>query len=218
MMKAKEADLIMRSFPKRTRGHLRVKAILDAASEVFAEVGYDAATTNEIAARSSTSIGSLYQFFPNKEAILFALAARYRDEVREVYAAVLTPDAFQQPMSKVISQLIDGLIKFNRSHMGYAQICFQQIPSLQVSPDLQELHLANQRSLETILAHYGPHLSPVERTLYASVGLTLVTALLSTAFKYHVASNREGVRQTLKQTKIALTAYFEKVLAREEAA
>lgn len=67
----------MRRKPQQARGQRRVNTILDAASQVFSELGYEAATTNIIAIRANTSIGSLYQFFPNKEAILSAIATRY---------------------------------------------------------------------------------------------------------------------------------------------
>src|ERR1700749_522595 len=53
--------------PKRARGRARVEAILVAAGQVFAEQGYDRATMTEIAARSSTAIGSLYRLFPAQE-------------------------------------------------------------------------------------------------------------------------------------------------------
>jgi AcrR family transcriptional regulator len=69
--------------PKRERGRLRVAAILDAAAQVFVERGFDAATMSEIAARSSTAIGSLYRFFPTKEVLADALLARYAEMLRE---------------------------------------------------------------------------------------------------------------------------------------
>jgi AcrR family transcriptional regulator len=55
--------------PQRSNGILRFAAILEAASAVIAEKGYEAATMSEIAARSDTQIGSLYRFFPNKESL-----------------------------------------------------------------------------------------------------------------------------------------------------
>jgi AcrR family transcriptional regulator len=65
--------------PKRARGHARVEALLDAASLVFAERGYDPATMTEIAARSATAIGSLYRFFPTKEALGETLIRRFTE-------------------------------------------------------------------------------------------------------------------------------------------
>jgi AcrR family transcriptional regulator len=56
----------LRRQPKQQRGQQRVAKILTAAAEVFAEVGYAAATTQQIADRANTAVGSIYQFFPDK--------------------------------------------------------------------------------------------------------------------------------------------------------
>jgi AcrR family transcriptional regulator len=83
--------------PKRLRGKRRVEALLDAAAWAFGEKGYDGATMTEIAARADTAIGSLYQFFPNKEALADALLARYGERLEaglehvENRAAMLGP-------------------------------------------------------------------------------------------------------------------------------
>ena len=63
--------------PSRRRGEIRVAALLESAVATFAEKGYEAATMTEIAARAGASIGSLYQFFPSKEALAAALLRRY---------------------------------------------------------------------------------------------------------------------------------------------
>ena len=58
-----------RRIPRQPRGRRRVSQLLDAAAAVISSVGYDAATMTAIAAKAGAPIGSLYQFFPNKEAI-----------------------------------------------------------------------------------------------------------------------------------------------------
>ena len=63
--------------PRRRRGEVRVAALLKSAAATFAEKGYEAATMTEIAARADAAIGSLYQFFPSKEAVAAALLERY---------------------------------------------------------------------------------------------------------------------------------------------
>ena len=67
--------------PKRERGRQRVALLLDAGAEVFARRGFEPATMSEIAARAATAIGSLYRFFPTKDALADALVARYVAEV-----------------------------------------------------------------------------------------------------------------------------------------
>jgi AcrR family transcriptional regulator len=63
--------------PKRARGRQRVADLLQAAAAVFAEKGYEAATMTEIAARAGAPIGSLYQFFPVKDALADTLVQNY---------------------------------------------------------------------------------------------------------------------------------------------
>ena len=63
--------------PKRQRGKQRVAELLTAGAAVFAEKGYEAATMTEIAARAGAPIGSLYQFFPSKEALADTLVQNY---------------------------------------------------------------------------------------------------------------------------------------------
>lgn len=79
----------LRKAPRQSRGQRRIETILDAAEALFAEIGYDTTTTNAIAARAQTSIGSLYQFFPNKEAVLRALVARFTEQMRAAFDTAL---------------------------------------------------------------------------------------------------------------------------------
>ncbi|WP_328647262.1 TetR/AcrR family transcriptional regulator [Amycolatopsis sp. NBC_00348] len=72
-----------RKQPRQVRAELTRERILTAAAHVFAEHGYAAGTTNRIAERARISIGSLYQYFPNKDAILAELLIRHLDSGEE---------------------------------------------------------------------------------------------------------------------------------------
>jgi AcrR family transcriptional regulator len=74
--------------PKRERGKQRVAALLDASAALFAEKGYDGATMTEIAERAGAAIGSLYQFFPSKEALAEALFDRFAERWAASFARV----------------------------------------------------------------------------------------------------------------------------------
>jgi AcrR family transcriptional regulator len=67
--------------PQRANGKLRVAAILEAAAAVIGEKGYEGATMAEIASRSSTKIGSLYRFFPNKESVADTILVSARENI-----------------------------------------------------------------------------------------------------------------------------------------
>jgi AcrR family transcriptional regulator len=101
--------------PKQKRGKERVEKILIAAAEVFTEVGYAAATTQQIADRAQTAIGSIYQFFPDKLAIFHALEEVHYQRCEGIDQAinqwVLDVD-IQRPLADVISEFIDRYTEF----------------------------------------------------------------------------------------------------------
>jgi AcrR family transcriptional regulator len=74
--------------PKRERGKQRVAALLDAGAALFAERGYQATTMTAIAERAGAAIGSLYQFFPSKEALAEALFDRFAERAAASFARV----------------------------------------------------------------------------------------------------------------------------------
>src|SRR5271165_3498266 len=117
-------ELPLRKAPKQERGQRRIACILEAAAEEFARVGFDAATTNGIAARAKTSVGSLYQFFPNKEAILEALTEHYLGEIRALHAVVLADEAARLPLPEFYNQLVDRLAEFHTTHPGFVSLFY----------------------------------------------------------------------------------------------
>jgi AcrR family transcriptional regulator len=95
--------------PRRQRGRDRVAALLQAGAAVFAEKGYEAATMTEVAARAGASIGSLYQFFPSKDALADALLTRYGEQVLEGLQAI-EAQAADLPVAALADALIDLLL------------------------------------------------------------------------------------------------------------
>src|ERR1700678_3064483 len=75
-----------RRIPQQDRGARRVAEVLEAAAQVIGERGYEGATMTEIAERAGASIGALYQYFPNKEAMAQALRQQYGDEMEARWA------------------------------------------------------------------------------------------------------------------------------------
>lgn len=125
-----------RRAPVQERSRARVEAILDAAEQVFLELGYPNATTNHVAARAGTSIGSLYRFFPDKEALLLAIAARYDDRMRQM-ATALSPAAPEEVAALTLEQLIgrgvDAFGAFLKDSPGFRTLIQEQRnPVLQV--------------------------------------------------------------------------------------
>lgn len=108
----------MRRVPQRKRGQERVKKILDATARLIAEHGYESVTTNQIATEAQTSIGSLYQFFPNKDVILMALSERYLSELRAIMGEQFRADEQMTPFEQC-DRLIDTFHDFYMNNPGF---------------------------------------------------------------------------------------------------
>ncbi len=97
--------------PLRLAGRQRVEELLAAASDLMAERGYEATTMAEIAARAGAKIGSLYRFFPNKEAVADALVQRHIAILEDEYAALakraatLSPEALADILIELLVTL-----------------------------------------------------------------------------------------------------------------
>jgi AcrR family transcriptional regulator len=87
-----------RRIPRQARASETVTLILEAAAQVLEAGGLDAFTTNSVAERAGVSIGTLYQYFADKKAILLALA---QQEVRSTLAELQRPDGHQSPEERV---------------------------------------------------------------------------------------------------------------------
>src|ERR1700743_2871245 len=107
--------------PQREVGRQRVADLIEAAAAVIQERGYEAATMAEIAARAEAKIGSLYRFFPNKDAIADALMEHQAEILRRGYGAlhVRAADATPQELADL---LIDLMVKLHPQTQGFAAL------------------------------------------------------------------------------------------------
>lgn len=172
---------IVRTLPKQKRGENRVTAILNASSEVFTEVGYDEATINMIASRANTSVGSLYQFFSNKEAILQALVERYVERASAVFAGMdveFLPDMTLEESLKRIFVPLKTFIKGNRD---FQVIFASSLGSSILTEAIRAMDEAFIARTDASLAAARPNLSPRERRKYELVCMVIMKGLLGMA-------------------------------------
>jgi AcrR family transcriptional regulator len=169
---------IRREARRQPRGMRRVEEILNAAALLFAEVGYDEATTHAIAARSGISPGSLYQFFPNKEAIARALAARYMEQLLLIHEKGLAREAARLPLPAFVNSAIDPIVAFNRANPAFTKLFGGARVSPQLAGVLDDLHAEVIRRLDAVLEARDQRLDPARRRRAATVSLQIVLALL----------------------------------------
>ncbi len=115
--------------PRQARSQERVRRILAAAEELFVTGGVGSSTTNAIAARAGVPIGSLYQFFPDKGAILRSLASGYGEQLHQDLLAFDQGDGAALPLEAYIRGIVGLTDRFFAAHPGYAAI-FLDVQSL----------------------------------------------------------------------------------------
>ncbi len=114
-----------RKRPSQARSQVTVEAILDAAAQVFEARGYAAGTTNRIAARAGVSIGSLYEYFPNKDAIVVALAERELEREREEILELLQGSA-RDSLAGLLRRFVETVVGFHTRSPALHRILFEE--------------------------------------------------------------------------------------------
>jgi AcrR family transcriptional regulator len=189
---------------RRARGLQRMASILDAAETVFAKVGYDEATTHQIADAAEISPGSLYQFFSNKEAIAQALVARYIEELKLTYSTIFSLEAAALPFSEWLDQIVDALIAFHLAHPAFHTL-FDAPHSLEIAGLTHQLPQQLQNRFELGFQVRAPHLSATQRRLSATMSVQLFRAVPRLLLQAEETEQRLLVREL----KTVLLRYLE---------
>ncbi|GAA4550755.1 TetR/AcrR family transcriptional regulator [Amycolatopsis samaneae] len=141
-MSSGEQRLQPRKKPRQVRSELMRQRILDAAARVFAEHGYAAGTTNRIAELARISVGSLYQYYPNKDAILLELVTRHMD-AGVAATERLEREELSGPLAEVIRVFVRATIDNHLDDPQLLQVMLEQAPR---SPALRERVARHQKS------------------------------------------------------------------------
>jgi AcrR family transcriptional regulator len=172
--------------PRRTPRQLRSRdtfdVLLEAAAQVFQREGY-AATTNRIADRAGVSIGSLYQYFPNKNAILHALAERHLVDATETLTGLFAALRVEAPpLEPLLRRIIETVLALHARHPATHRLLFERSPRTPANLDrlarLEDLLVAELVAHLDRLDAGGPDRSLTARLLVTGVEAQLHRALL----------------------------------------
>lgn len=114
--------------PQQERSRRRVAALLDAAAEEFAQRGFTAATTTGVAARAGVPVGSLYQWFPDKEALLYGLADRHLNEGTSTMLEALDRAEAAPDLRSSVRVLVAAAVEANSGDPRVHRILYREAP------------------------------------------------------------------------------------------
>jgi AcrR family transcriptional regulator len=173
-----------RKVPVQARAVETRDRILDAAARVFSARGYSAGTTNRIAAEAGMSVGSLYQYFPNKDAILVELVRRHVTEGTEAFhrrtaertaggAGGLPPD-----LTGRIELFVDVMIANHSGDPALHQVLFEEAP--RPAELLDQLHALEQALIDATagLLEDDPEVTVADHRMAARMVVTTIESLV----------------------------------------
>ena len=162
---------------------MTVNAILEAAAVLFAKNGFDATSTTRIADRAGVSVGSLYEYFPNKEALVAKLIKRHSDRMIERFA-----QRFSQAEGKQLEEVIANFIE--AAHEAYAvdlhlhRVLLEQMGRVSKPHHLRRVSLAIVDLLEQALTICGSSVRRPNIRMAAFVVETTIESLTHRAILY----------------------------------
>ena len=115
--------------PVQARSNSTVESILEATTQILVSQGYEKASTNRIAERAGVSIGSLYQYFPNKEALLGTLVQRHIDAMLQLISGQLAA-TLSMEMQDALPRVVSAMLDAHKLEPELHRVFLEQLPAI----------------------------------------------------------------------------------------
>lgn len=194
-----QASLI-RNEPMQARSTARLAALLDAASAVVAEIGYERLTTAMVADGAGASIGTVYRYFPDRIAVLQSLASRNEERVTQRVLEVVGDDAHADWLA-ALSASLDVFIEFFRTEPGFASLRLGDVLDLRPAEGTPRNSVMAGTILDALVARFGVADTAEVRSGF-EVAIETADALVTRAF----ARDLHGDPQRLDAARRAVAA------------
>lgn len=201
-MSDSQATTPLRRQPVQQRSARRVEQMLDASAHLIDEVGYDALTTTLIAKRAGVAVGSLYQFFPDKRAVVQALTQR---NVDRFLSAVSDRLADEDPghWRDVVDTVLDIYLHMHRSVPGFSKVHFGDAVDRQLLDEGRDNNKVIADWLTDLVCKYAGN--PGDQLSMAMIiTIEVADALLKLAF----TDNAKGDPEIIGETKYLIRGYL----------
>jgi AcrR family transcriptional regulator len=184
MADRQKAQITSRKQPKQARSAELVATILEAAAQVLATEGAQRFTTARVAEKAGFSVGSLYQYFPNKAAILFRLQSDEWRETTELLRVILD-DAEKPPLER-LRILVHAFIRSECEEAEMRVALDDAAPLYRDAPEAQAARLSGTHPVKAFMREALPEASDATRAMAGD----LITTTLSTVGKRFSSTQR----------------------------
>ncbi|MCH9688783.1 MAG: TetR/AcrR family transcriptional regulator [Deltaproteobacteria bacterium] len=191
--------------PTQQRSQRRFDSIVEAAAQQFARFGVSDTTMEGIAAEAGTSIGSVYQFFPNKRAVFREVALQCIALSRQNYTGLLGPDPFSLPWYALLDRFIDGFRRHHAEHVLVQAV----MRNLEMYGEYAEEDEALLRELSTatgmLFAGWVPDFPAEHRETIATMLVDTVAMMLIVVTREPRPDKKDAM---VRETKVMLRRYL----------
>lgn len=200
----KTKDISPRHDPVQGRSIKRSKQIIDATGELLERVGLDELTTILIAKEVGISVGSLYHYFPNKQAILYAMGIRWLEEIESVLEHIDSWDIESLSMEELTSKLLEVNLKVYKKQKAILTL----VQAMFSVPELRQLDYDHDemviKKMANVFKRMGMKQSIKERERIARIYLETTHSL----FLVVVNQKGERAKRTLNDLNLMIKVLF----------
>ena len=196
-------DVNPRKSPRQARAKATVDAIIEATTQVLLEDGYDHFTTARAAERAGVSVGSLYQYFPNKAALASAVIDRCCDNFLSAFEAALAGRR-RVTLAECVRAIVDVTLVSHHLTPELHRIVIDLAPRIGVADRAQRVSQIATAAIEEVLRKHDDEIAPgIDIAVAATLIETLLEAIAHRAARAH-AEHLEGERLALEATRLIL--------------
>lgn len=206
---ARKPLTIPRKNASQERSRATVDALIEATARILVREGFDKASTNHIAEQAGVSVGSLYQYFPGKEALIAAVIERHSQEIMQVVRGALAKAA-ASPLRQAVRTLVAAAIEAHRVDPKLHRVLAEQIPRTGKLEKVETFNRDNYRLFRAYLESRRDELRVVDLELAAFVCVTSIEALTHTAVLHHseILSDDKAVATLVDETTRLVVGYL----------
>ncbi len=196
-----------RKSASQKRSHLTVNALLEATARILVREGFDKASTNRIAEVAGVSVGSLYQYFPSKEALVAALIDRHNEKVMQAVQGELA-EAVSFPMGQAVRKLVAVAVKAHRIDPKLHRVLAEQIPRVGRLEKVETFNRENYALFRAYLESRRDEIRAVDLGLAAFVCVTSIEALTHTAVLHQKLVSDEAMEALVDEATRLVVGYL----------
>lgn len=204
--------IIARKEPRQARSRAMVDVILTAAGRVLVNEGYEAANTNRIAQVAGVSVGSLYQYFPNKESIIAKLVDRHVQEMRHIIETTMSGNRDLPPLSR-LRQLLSAVMAAHREEPELHRVLSEEVPRLGLAYCKDCVADEAKRTIAEFLRENRAHFDVADCDMAAFMIVHMTESAINAALKSRQADLESGVLE--REIQRMVEAYIRPLLPAE---